>query len=269
MIAALVLAGTTAVTAEGIVSSSIVGYQNKGFENSGYSIVANTFLAIGKTADELTLGDIKVNEDFVNSKLVFMTTGGANAKTTWKGKSVNKEYVYWLDEDAEDGEGWYLNADTDATVNCNDVALPLGDGVLVSRTGSETDAQLICSGEVYSSPVTKDFANSGYTPVGNCCPTEITIGDITVNEDFVNSKIVFMTTGGANAKTTWKGKTVNKEYVYWLDEDAEDGAGWYLNADTDATVNCNDTITFAAGEGFLVSRTGSETDATITLPSAL
>ena len=251
------------------VDSPHVGYQNKGFENSGYTIVANTFLPVGGATDAMTLEDIKVNDAFVNSKLVFMTTGGANAKTTWNGKSVNKSYVYWPEADAEDGEGWYLDSDVDATVNCNDVPLPLGDGILVNRMSSEAGAELICSGEVYTKPVTKSFPNSGYAPVGNCCPATIKLGDITVNDTFVNSKIVFMTTGGANAKTTWNGKSVNKSYVYWTEDDAEDGAGWYLDADVDATVNCNETVTFDPGDGFLVNRMSSEASATITMPSAL
>jgi len=271
MIAALVLAGTTAVTAEGVVSSSIVGYQNKGFENSGYSIAANTFLPVGGTAEGMTLGDIKPNDEFVRSKLVFMTTGGANAKTTFGGKSVNKEYVYWFEEDdPEEGAGWYLNADGDGETNCNSEPLPMGDGILVSRSASETDAALVYAGEVSTEPVTKSFANSGYTPVGNCCPKTIKLGDIVPNDEFVRSKIVFMTTGGANEKTTFGGKTVNKEFVYWFEEDdPEEGAGWYLNADGDGETNYNDLIEFEAGEGFLVSRSASEAQATITLPSAL
>ena len=219
----------------------------------------------------MTLGDIKVNEDFVNSKLVFMTTGGANARTTFGGKSVAKSYVYWFaGDDPEDGEGWYLEDDEDATSNCIAEPLPYGDGILVSRMASETDAELICSGQVSTTPVTKEFVNSGYTPVGNCCPMTIKLGDITVNDKFVNSKIVFMTTGGANARTTFGGKSVAKSYVYWAaDDDPEDGAGWYLEDDEDATINCNDTITFDAGEGFLVSRMASEAGAAITLPKAL
>ena len=271
-IAALAVAATATVAmADGIVSSSVVGYQNKGFENSGYSIVANTFESIGVERDAMTLGDIKVNEDVVNSKLVFMTTGGATARTTFGGKTVAKEYVYWFaSDDPEDGEGWYLAKDEDATVNCNDVALPFGDGILVSRMSDEADAGLVCSGQVSTSPVTKGFANSGFTPVGNCCPMPITLGDITVNDEFVNSKIVFMTTGGATARTTFGGKTVAKEYVYWFaEDDPEDGAGWYLAKDEDATINCNDSVEFAAGEGFLVSRMSDEPDATLTLPKAL
>ena len=124
-------------------TSPSVGHQNKGFENSGYTIVANTFLPVGGSTDAMTLGDIKVNDAFVNSTLVFMTTGGANAKTTWNGKSVNKSYVYWPEDYAEDGEGWYLNADVDATVNCNEtVTFGPGEGFLVSRMSDEPGAMI-------------------------------------------------------------------------------------------------------------------------------
>jgi len=271
MIAALVLAGTTAVTAEGIVSSSIVGYQNKGFENSGYNIAGNTFLAIGKTADEMTLGDIVPNDDFVVSSIQFMTAGGANAKVDFGGKQVKAMYTYWTaEDDPEDGAGWYLDADGDGEVNQNDVSLPMGTGFLVSRKGSETDAQLVYSGEVNTQPVTPSLPNSGYNLVANCCPTDLTLGDITPNEDFVVSSIQFMTPGGANAKVNFGGKEVKAMYTYWTaEDDPEDGPGWYLDADGDGEVNQNDLVTIPAGGGFLVSRKASEATATVTIPSAL
>ena len=219
----------------------------------------------------MTLGDIVPNDEFINSSIQFMTPGGANATTTFKGKSVKAKYVYWFaEDDPEDGAGWYLDADGDAEVNQNSVELPMGQGFLVSRNASETDAKLVYSGEVYTSPVTREFPSSGYNIVGNCCPTDLTIGDITPNEDFVNSSIQFMTPGGANASTTFGTKTVKAKYVYWAaEDDPEDGAGWYLDADGDAEVNQNDLVTSAAGSGFLVSRNASEADAKVTIPSAL
>jgi len=200
-----------------------------------------------------------------------MTAGGANAKVSFGGKMVKAEYTYWTaDDDPEDGAGWYLAADDDAEVNQKNVSLPMGTGFLVSRFGSETDAQLVYSGEVNSSPVTVGLPNSGYNVIGNCCPTDLKIGDITPNEDFVNSSIQFMTPGGANAKVSFGGKQVKAEYTYWTaDDDPEDGAGWYLAADDDAEVNQNELVTIPAGAGFLVSRFGTEPDATVTLPSAL
>ena len=98
----------------------------------------------------------------------------------------------------------------------------------------------------------------------------MTLGDIVPNDEFVNSSIQFMTAGGANAKTTFGGKTVTAKYIYWTEDDEpEEGAGWYLDADGDAEVNQNDLVTIPAGAGFLVSRPAAEATATVTLPSAL
>ena len=248
-----------------------VGYQNKGFDNSGYNIAGNTFLTIGKDADAMTLGDIVPNEEFVNSSIQFMTPGGASAKVSFGGKQVRAEYTYWTaEDDPEDGAGWYLAADEDAEVNQNDVALPMGTGFLVSRANTEADSALVYSGEVNTQPVTPSLPNSGYNVIGNCCPADLKIGDITPNEDFVNSSIQFRTPGGASAKVSFGGKQVRAEYTYWTaEDDPEDGAGWYLAADEDAEVNQNELVSIPAGSGFLVSRANTEATATVTIPSAL
>ena len=211
------------------------------------------------------------NDEFVNSSIQFMTSGGANAKTTFGGKTVTAKYVYWTAADKpDDGAGWYLAVDDDGEVNQNSLPLPMGTGFLVSRNASETDANLVYSGEVNSAPVTKELPSSGYNVIGNCCPADLKIGDITPNEDFVNSSIQFMTPGGANAKATFGGKTVTAKYVYWTaDDKPDDGPGWYLAVDDDGEVNQNELVTIPAGAGFLVSRNASEPDATVTLPSAL
>lgn len=203
--------------------------------------------------------------------LCFLTKTGANAKTDFGGKKVNMSYVYWTaDDDPGDGAGWYLYADEDATVNCNDTEIPYGDGFLVYRMASEADATLTYSGQVSTTPVTKEFAQDGYTACGNCTPVQIKLGDITPNEDFSESMICFMTKTGANAKTDFGGKSVNQSFVYWTaDDDPGDGAGWYLYADEDATVNYNELITLEPGQGFMVYRMASEPDAQITIPAAL
>ena len=219
----------------------------------------------------MTLGDIVPNEDFVSSSIQFMTAGGANAKTTFKGKTVTAKYIYWTaDDDPEEGAGWYLDADGDGEVNQNSVSIPMGTGFLVSRPAAETDAQLVYAGEVNAEPVTPALPNAGYNVIGNCCPADLKIGDITPNADFVSSSIQFMTPGGANVKTTFKGKTVTAKYIYWTaEDDPEEGAGWYLDADGDGEVNQNDLVSIQAGGGFLVSRPAAEAKATITIPSAL
>ena len=248
----------------------IVGYQNKGFDTSSYNISAATFVPVSGDQDEMTLADLVPNDEFVSSSITFMTPGGATPRVTFGGKQVAQRYVYWTaDDGAEDGAGWYLEADEDATVNQNSVNIPFGTGFLVFRDAGESGANLTYSGAVSTEPVTKGFATSSYNICGNCSPTAITLGDITVNDEFVSSAITFMTSGGATPRVTFGGKQVAARYVYWTaDDGAEDGAGWYLEADEDATVNQND-LPIAAGEGFLVFRDAGEAGATITIPSAL
>ena len=96
----------------------------------------------------------------------------------------------------------------------------------------------------------------------------MTLGDLKPSDDFVSSTISFMTSGGATAKVDFKGSQVSAIYSYWTEDDAEDGAGWYLEADTDATINQND-VPLSAGAGFLVFRDAAEGSATLTIPAAL
>lgn len=267
MIAAVL--ATSAIAGYSIESSNVVGYQTQGYATDGYNICAATFTSVGEKA--ITLGDLQAGEDFCESMICFLTKTGANAKTDFGGKKVNLSYVYWTEDDEPAaGAGWYLYADEDAKVNCNNVELPYGDGFLVFRMASEADATITFAGQVSKDPVTKGFDHDGYTPCGNCTPVPIKIGDITPNEDFCESMICFMTKTGANAKTTFGGKAVNQSYVYWTkDDEPGAGAGWYLYADEDATVNCNELVTLEAGQGFMVFRMASEPDAEVTIPAAL
>ena len=227
------------------------------------------FVPVGKARAAMTLGDFIPNEDFVNSSVMFLTTGGATARTTFDGAQVAEKYVYWTEDDQpEDGAGWYLYDDDDATVNQNSKVVPFGQAFCVTRTVTETDATLTTAGEVQDTPVTLSFVQN-MNFVGNCSPVDLTLGDITPNEDFVNSSIMFLTTGGATARTTFDGKQVAEKYVYWTDDDGpEDGAGWYLYDDDDATVNQN-SVQVPAGQAFCVTRTVTETDATLTIPAAI
>ena len=216
----------------------------------------------------MTLGDLMPSEDFVSSSISFMTPGGATARVDFNGKQVAAKYTYWQEDDASDGAGWYLEADEDAEYNQNSVSLPFGTGFLVYRVGSEAAATITYSGAVKTTPVTKSFPNAQYNIFGNCSPVDITLGDITVSDDFVSSSISFMTPGGATARVDFNGKQVAAKYTYWQEDDASDGAGWYLEADEDAEYNQN-SVVISAGQGFLVYRVGSEASATMTIPSAL
>lgn len=197
-----------------------------------------------------------------------MTAGGATAKVSYDGRQVPAKYFYVTEDDAEDGAGWYLEADENYEHNQNGVLLPYGDGFLVNRAGGEAEETLTFAGQVSTTPVTKSFPRSGYNITGNCTPTKITLGDITPSEEFSSSYITFMTAGGATAKVAYDGRQVPAKYFYVTEDDAEDGAGWYLEADENYEYNQN-SVELEAGEGFLVNRASGEPEVTITLPAAL
>ena len=218
----------------------------------------------------MTLGDIKVSEGFVSSKITFLTRTGASARTDFKGGKVAASYVYWFSADEpNDGEGWYLEADDETTVNQNGVVIPFGSGFMVFKDAGDEDPELIYAGQVSTTPTTKGFESTGYNICGNCSPVDITLGDITVNSGFVSSKICFLTRTGASARVDFKGSKVAAAYTYWTEEDEpNDGPGWYLEADDETTENQNDLV-IAAGQGFLVFNDAGDENPTITIPSAL
>ena len=123
-------------------ATPVVGYQAQSFvQNMNFRCAA--FVPVGTTRAAMTLGDFIPNEDFVNSTIMFLTTGGATARTTFDGAQVPERYTYWTaDDDPEDGAGSYLSADDDATVNKNAVSVPAGQAFCVTRTQTETDATL-------------------------------------------------------------------------------------------------------------------------------
>lgn len=229
------------------------------------------FLPVGVERENVTLGALKVSDSFISSYISFLTSGGATAKTTFNDKTVSANYCYWfIADDPKDGEGWYLVADENATVNQNDVSIPFGDGFMVFRMADEADATTTSAGAVETTPITKSFARSAYSICGNCSPVDITIGDITVNDKFESSYISFLTQNGATEKALFNGNKVSANYCYWsVDDEPGAGAGWYLVADENATVNQNENVALKAGQGFLVFRMADEPDATITIPAAL
>ena len=218
----------------------------------------------------MTLGDLVPNEDFVSSSIMFLTPGGATPRVEFGGKQVAQRYVYWTEDDEpEQGAGWYLYADDDGEINQNSLPIPFGTGFLVNRSATEADGNLVYSGAVSTDPTTVEFPVSGYNITGNSSPVDLTLGDITPNEDFVSSSIMFLTPGGATPRVEFGGKQVAQRYVYWTEDDEpEQGAGWYLYADDDGEINQN-ALVIKAGEGFLVNRSSTEADGTITIPAAL
>ena len=114
-----------------------------------------------------------------------------------------------------------------------------------------------------------NYVCNTFVPVG-VDRSEMTLGDITPNSEFVSSSIQFLTSGGATASVKDSNLgTVKATYVYWSkDDEPVGGAGWYFLSDSSATYNQNGRA-IAAGESFCVDRDSGESGATITIPSAL
>ena len=253
-------------------SANIVGYQNKATETAQMNWTCNTFVPVN--GDTMTLGGIKVTEGFVNSSIIFLQPSGLvkTINSEDLGKTVNEQYVYWFEEDEpEDGEGWYFKADKDGEYNQNARVIAVGEGYYVQGTSKELGESLVFSGAVKDTATTLEITSAQMNWFGNCTPSKITLGDITVSESFVNSSIIFLQPSGLvkTINSEDLGKTVNEQYVYWFEEDEpEDGAGWYFKADKDGEYNQN-ARNIGAGEGFYVQGTSKEIGESIVIPAAL
>ena len=135
MFAAAVAAISTATLADGIVSSSVVGYQNKALKGgAAYNLTVATFQTVGKELSAMTLGDIGASDDWI--------TGNDEIKTLLANGAVDKAYTYVpaaLAAEANCPAGWYLTADVldDSKIEklsdyCqNDVAVSAGEAFIV------------------------------------------------------------------------------------------------------------------------------------------
>ena len=231
----------------------------------------NTFKPV--SGSTLTLGDIKVTDGFVNSAITFLQPSGLTKEVYCDGlgKTVREQYVYWFaEDDPDEGAGWYFKQDVDGEFNQNARVIALGEGYYVQGTISELGESLVFAGEVPGA-TTLEITTPQMNWFGNCSPTKITLGDITVSDDFVNSAITFLQPSGLTKEVYNDdlGKTVREQYVYWFaEDDPEEGAGWYFKQDVDGEFNQN-AREIDAGAGFYVQGTISEIGESIVIPSAL
>ena len=271
MLAAAVAAISTAtLAADGIVSSSVVGYQNKALAGGyDYNLTVSTFQTVGKEKSAMTIGDIGASASWM--------TGSDEVKTLLANGAVDKAYTYVNATDASDWgcpEGWYLTDDVnddsieDLTDYCkNSTLLPLGNGLLTLVGSASTT--LTYAGQVLEEDQLIGL-NGGYdyNITGNISPADITLGDITASNGWM--------TGSDELKTLEANGAVKAAYTYVNETDASDWgcpAGWYLTDDVnddsieDLTDYCKNTTPVSAGEAFIVLVGSAST--TITVPSAL
>ena len=265
---ATAVVGTVAMA--DIVSSSVVGYQNKTVNSEvagGYTWTLATMPAVGVDLDKLTLGSWQVTppQDGLTSEVsVYVNTFDTAGQ-------IAGAYVY-LDaaQCAVFGvePGWYTfeSVANWAPESADNVIIPYGEGVQI---GSDCGATVTFSGEVLSED--KSFtingeADGGYTWTGNCTPVDLTLADfaITPPQDGLTSEVsVYVNTFDTAGQ-------IAGAYVYL---DAAQCAvfgvepGWYtFESVANWAPETAGSVKIEAGEMFQI---GSDCGATITVPSAL
>ena len=270
IMAAAALTAGIVMADDSIVSSTVVGYQNKivnSEEAGGYTWVMSTLPTTIKDMEKLTLSSWKVTPP--EGGLVSESSVRVNTFDT--AGQIAGDYVY-LDEVqcATYGvePGWYTFESVSwwDPKSADDVVIPFGEGVQI---GSDCGATVTFAGEVLSvaqSFTINDESVGGYTWTGNCSPADLTLADFSITPP----------EGGLVSESSVRVNTFDTagqiagDYVY-LDEVqcATYGVepGWY----TFESVSWWDpksasSVSIATGEMFQI---GSDCGAVITVPAAL
>lgn len=268
--AAVLAVGVAMADDTGIVSAEVVGYQTKSFE-AGFNYVANTFLTVGKTGEEMTFSSIEKNGNvsYLGTTIQLLDDGGATAVTS-EYEDLGDAYLTFTYATTDDGaskNGWYLMEDWGFEHPQNDRVLPFGQGYCVDC--GDDDAAFIFAGVVSKEDVEIELSPS-FNYTGNCSPTDITFNDLAVNGvvSYLGTTIQILDDGGATA-TTSEYEDLGEVYLTFTYATTADGAptnGWYLMDDWGFEHPQNDRV-IAAGAGFCIDC--GDDGATITIPAAL
>ena len=259
-----------------------VGYANK--DVGKFDIVCNTFLQIGVSEADVTLGQIAVNSvidgmtgavlsgwDMNNDKVLLYDASG---KALGNFFNLPQAYID-VDSDYEDcPAGWYPNNLFIKEQCVNGYKIPNGTGILVKAADGK-GAKLIFNGEVKQAP--NDIDVGKFVIAGNCSPVEIHLGDITVNSviddmtgavlsgwDMNNDKILLY---DADGKALGNFFNLPQAYID-VDSDYEDcPAGWYPN-NLFMKEQCINSYPLPAGSAFLVKAADGK-QPVITIPSPI
>jgi hypothetical protein len=237
-------------SADGIVSSSVVGY-NKAATDAGEVIYrVATFEAVSGAASTFKIGNISVGgEDFAWWNNDYIATvdpyGSQDTYYTW-------------DPDANEGAGGWFECDEDCNVDssspADDIVLPLNQAIIIR---SENGIDLTFSGAVMTGDTELYGVAGDATYTGNFTPAPITLGDIVIGEaDFAWWNNDYVATidpyGSQDQYYTWDpGESA------WFECDSD------CNIDYDAQAN---DVEFDPNMGLLFR---SENGVSINIPSPL
>ena len=247
----------TAAMADGIVSSSVVGYDTLDLLGGGAAKgVGASFFNVDSS--DLTLGDLTITgydaaEGYADFKVQAQQLDGA-------GRTLNGMTYFWADfqEDGKTYKGWY---DEDMN-DYNGLALVAGEGIWLYSPS--TDFKLQSSGAVPKTAIAVVLREGGAAKmVVNPMPASLTLGDVTVagyntSDGYADFKIQAQQLDGA-------GRTLNGKTYFWADfeEEGKTYYGWY---DEDMN-DYNSTLSIAPGEGLWIY--SPSTDFSVVFPSPL
>ena len=257
MLAIAALSATMVIQAkaDGVVSSSVVGYSNIGLLDGGYKMVGATFTAVG--TNEVKLSELKVtgyeNNEFYLGEMGFTASFQLRASN-----GMPYATYVWSDEslDMETWEGGkWVNSDTGADVTSeNDVMLKPGDGLWFSapELQGSTAFKLTTSGAVLKGDQGVELNAGGYRGICNLMPSSVKLSEVEVQgyEDnefylgemgFTMSMQSLLPNGMPSVTYVWSDES--------LDMETWEGGKW-INSDTGADITSENDVTITAGEGF-------------------
>ena len=257
-----------------MASANIVGYQNKVLAEN-FNFVVNTFKAVGKDKDAMTLGDITPTEGvtYGGTIIQILDDGGATKIIEDAELGEVDAMFYWVDENNAKlmgcVPGWYLSADSECQYCQNDYVLPMGQGYMVENYDGEIS--LTYAGEVYDKGLDVPLADN-FNFTGNASPDKVTFGDLIPGEvtSYGGTIIQLLDDGGATMVIEDAELGEVDAMFYWVDENNAKlmgcVPGWYLSADSECQY-CQNSREVPAGSGFMVENYDGEN--TLTIPSAI
>ena len=228
------------------------------------------------------MGDLKFNANFKNSEIQILEDGGNTMVLDWAdypliepdGGDLYATFDYVAAKDAgAGGEGWYLAQDGDLAYNMNEWLIPFGWQFVIDC--GDRNAQIVGNGEVDRENEEFDLERGVFNYLGNCTPTEMTLGDLILGANFKNSEIQILEDGGNTMVLDWEdfpliepdGGDLYATFDYVAAKDAgAGGAGWYLAQDGELAYNMNVWL-LESGDGFVIDC--GDRNASIIVPSAL
>ena len=256
----------SAVMADSIVSSSIVGYMNKeateGSKQVAYPTMGGMFVSVGSSST-FCLNDITMTTKDSSGNRVDGGGYGALCKlqvinpATSVIDSNGKYLFYGYADGADDSDrGWYNENDEDTLVN---PSFPAGTAFLCNFAPS-LEVQLTFAGQVLKGDVTIDSVVNevayAYPYVVNPFPVDIKLSAITMKTVDKDGNLQDGGGYGAQCKLQRIDPATsvidpNGKYLFYGYADGADDSdrGWYNENDEDTLIG--DSVTIKAGEGFL------------------